>query len=92
MDFLAIYYAFAEFGHIFWGTPKPVIILTDNKSVTKFFQTKIVPPPQWNAYNYVIQFNFITAQIAGKDNTAAVYLSRMEMDPKKTGLKNTRRR
>ena len=48
-QFLAIYYAFKEFGYIFWGTPKPVIILTDNKSVTRFFQTKIIPPPLWNA-------------------------------------------
>ena len=44
-EFLAIYYAFKNFGHMFWGTPKPVIILTDNKSVTRFFQTKIIPPP-----------------------------------------------
>ena len=39
-EFLAIYFAFKEFGHIFWGAPKPVIILTDNKAVTQFFQTK----------------------------------------------------
>ena len=44
-EFLAIYYAFKDFGHIFWRTPKPVIILTDKKSVTRFFQTKIIPPP-----------------------------------------------
>ena len=44
-EFLAIYYAFKEFGHFFWGTPQPVNILTDNKSVTRFFQTKIIPPP-----------------------------------------------
>ena len=49
-EMLAIYYAFQEFGHIFSGTPKPVIILTDNKSVTRFFQTKIIPPPLWNAF------------------------------------------
>ena len=36
-DLLAIFFAFKELGHIFWGTPKPVIILTDNKSVTGFF-------------------------------------------------------
>ena len=36
-EFFAIFFAFKEFGHIFWGTPKPVIILTDNKSVTHFF-------------------------------------------------------
>ena len=80
-EFLAIYYAFKEFGHIFWGTPKPVIILTDNKSVTRFFQTKIIPPPLWNACDFVIQFNFTIAHIPGKNNTAADYLSRMEMDP-----------
>ena len=43
-DFLAIYFAFKKFGHIFWGAPKPVIILTDNKAVTSCFETKIVPP------------------------------------------------
>ena len=37
---LAIYMAFKEFGHIFWGATKPVIIMTDSKSVTRFFQTK----------------------------------------------------
>ena len=41
-EFLAIYFAFKEFGHIFWGTPKPVIILTDNKSVTHLFQSHSV--------------------------------------------------
>ena len=81
-EFLAIYYAFKEFGHIFWGTPKPTTILTDNKSVTRFFQTKIIPPALWNACDYVLQFNFIIAHIPGKNNTAADYLSRMEMDPK----------
>ena len=80
-EFLAIYNAFKEFGHIFWGTPKPVIILTDIKSVTRFFQTKIILPPLWNACDVVIQFNFIISHIPGKNNTAADYLSRMEMDP-----------
>ena len=37
-EFLAIFFAFKEFGHIFWGTPKSVIILTVNKSVTRIFQ------------------------------------------------------
>ena len=81
-DFLAIYYAFKEFGHKFWGVPKPITILTDNKSVTRFFQTKIIPPTLWNACDYVIKFNFVIAHIPGKNNTAADYLSRMEMDPR----------
>ena len=48
-EFLAIFFAFKEFGQIVWGTRKPVIILTDKKSVTQFFQTKIIPPTLWNA-------------------------------------------
>ena len=70
-EFLAIYFAFKEFGHYFWGAPKPVIILTDNKAVTRFFQTKIVPPALWNACDYVIQVNFVKAHISGAQNTEA---------------------
>ena len=81
-DVLAIYFAFKELGHIFWGAPKPVIILTDNKAVTQFFQTKIIPRALWNACDYVIQFNFVIAHIPGAQNTAADYLSRLEADPK----------
>ena len=40
-EFKSIFFAFKEFGHIFRGTAKPVIILTDNKSVTRFFQTTL---------------------------------------------------
>ena len=81
-EFLAIFFAFKEFGHIFWGTPKPVIILTDNKSVTRIFQTKIIPPTLWNACDNVIQFNFTIAHIPGKNKTAADYLSRLEISPR----------
>ena len=81
-EFLAIFFAFKEFWHIFWGARKPVIILTDNRAVTKFFQTKPVPPVLWNACDYVIQFNFVIAHIPGARNTAADYLSCLEVDPK----------
>ena len=80
-NFLAIYMALKEFGHIFWGATKPVIIMTDNKSVTRFFQTKMIPPPLWNACDFVLQFNFTIAHLPGKINTAAYFLSRLEMDP-----------
>ena len=80
-DFLAIYMAFKELGHIFWGATKPVIIMMDSKSVTIFFQTKMIPPPLWNACDFVLQFNFTIAHIPGKMNTAADFLSRLEMDP-----------
>ena len=73
--------AFKEFGHIFWGATKTVIIMTDSKSVTRFLQTKMIPSPLWNACNFALQFNFTIAQIPGKMNTAADFLSRLEMDP-----------
>ena len=64
-EFLAIYMAFLEFAHILWETSKPTIVLTDNKSVTRFFQTKASPLSLWNACDYVLQFNFKIAHIAG---------------------------
>ena len=78
-EFLAIYMAFLEFAHILWETTKPTFVLTDNKSVTRFFQTKAFPPSLWNACDYVLQFNFKIAHIAGSVNTAADFLSRLEL-------------
>ena len=38
-EFLATYMEFFEFEHFLWETSKPTIVLTDNRSVTRFFQT-----------------------------------------------------
>ena len=43
-EFLAIIFAFSEFGHRMWGSTVPVIVFPDNRAVTRFFQTKIIPP------------------------------------------------
>ena len=86
--FLSIYLALNELGHVFWVATKPVIIMTDSKSVTRFFHTKKIPQPLWNACDFVLQFSFTIARIQGKMNTAAKFLSRLEKDPKeKTILK-----
>ena len=71
--------AFLEFAHILWEAPKPMIVLTDNKSLTRFFQTKAIPPSLWNACAYVLQFNFKIAHIAGSVNAAADFLSRLQL-------------
>ena len=71
--------AFLEFAHILWETSKPTIVLTDNKSVTRFFQTKAISPSLWNACDYVLQFDFKIAHIAGSVNTAAEFHSRLEL-------------
>ena len=76
---LAIYMAFPEFLHILWEATKPTIVLTDKKSVTRFFQTKAIPPALWNACDYVVQFNFKIAHIAASVNTAGDFLSRLEL-------------
>ena len=57
-NFLAIGMAFLEFPHILREATKPKIVLRDNKSVTRFFQTKANPPALWNACDHVLQFNF----------------------------------
>ena len=78
-EFLAIYMAFLEFAHILWEATKPTIVLTDNKSVARFFQTKAIPSTLWNACDYVLEINFKIAQFAGAVNTAADFLSRLEL-------------
>ena len=71
--------AFLEFAHILWEATKPTIVLTDNKSVIRSFQTKAIPTALWNACDYVLQFNFKIAHIAGSVNTEADFLSRLEL-------------
>ena len=71
--------AFLEFAHIFWEATKPTIVLTDNKSVTRFYHTKTIPPALWNACDYVLQFNFKIAHLAGSVNTTADFLCRLEL-------------
>ena len=81
-EFLAIYFAFMEYSHILCGSTKPIIVLTDNKSVTKLFQTKMIPPSLWNACDFVLQFHFKIAHVPGRMNTAADFLSRLDISPK----------
>ena len=79
---LAIYMAILEFAEFLWEISKLTIVLTDNKSVTRFFQTKAIPPPLWNAYDYVLQFNVELAHVVDSVNTVADF-------PSSLGLKVT---
>ena len=89
-EILAIFFAFSEFGHLMWGSIFPVIVFTDNRTVTRFFQTKLIPPALWNACDYVLQYNFVIAHVAGAVNTAADFLSRTEVNPTEKLEKNLR--
>ena len=81
-EFLAIYHAFLEYSHILWETTLPALVMTDNRSVTRFFQTKAIPHTLWNACDYVLQFSFHIMHVAGTQNTAADFLSRIDLNPK----------
>ena len=81
--FLAIYHAFLEYSHILWEATLPTLVMTDNRSVTSFFQIKAIPPTLWNACDNVLHFNFHIMHVAGAQNTAADFLSRIELNPKK---------
>ena len=72
--------AFLEFASILWEASKPTIVLTDNKSVTRFFQTKAIPPSSWNACDYVPQFILKIAYIGGSVNTVADFLSTTKIE------------
>ena len=78
-EFSAINMAFLVFAHILLETAKPTIVLTANKSVTRFFQTKAFPHALWSACGYVLQINFKIAHINGSVNTAADILSKLEL-------------
>ena len=85
---LAIYMAFLEFAHILWEATKPTIVLAENNSVTRFFQTKAISPALWNACHFVLQLSFKTAHIASPVNTAADFFPRLVLEvTEKTQLK-----
>ena len=81
-EFLAIYYAFLDYSHNLWEATLPTLVMTDKISVTRFFQTKAIPPTLWNACDYVLQFNFHIMLVAGTQNSAADFLSRIDLNPK----------
>ena len=47
-ELLALYFALDHFSHYIWGSAKPVIVLTDIRSLNQFFQAKTIPPSVWN--------------------------------------------
>ena len=81
-EFLAVYYAFDTFAHILWGaTDKKILVLTDNKSLARFFHSKTMPAPLWNFLDQLMSFRFILGHIPGRANAAADFLSRLQINP-----------
>ena len=80
-EFLGVHFAFDTFAHILWGATKPILVLTDNKSLTSFFQAKTIPAALWNAVDHVLNFNFVLGHVPGRANTAADFLSQIHINP-----------
>ena len=83
-EFLVLFFALDHFAHIIWGATKPVLVLTDNRSLTQIFQSKGIHPSLWNCIDRVSSFNILLAHIPGKANSAADFLSHMQTDPNLT--------
>ena len=83
-EVLALYFPLEHFSHFIWGAEKPVIVLTDNKNLTSFFQSKSLYQSLWNFMDRVIAYNIVLAHIPGKAKAAADFLSRMQTDPKES--------
>ena len=58
-EFLAMQFAFDEFAHMLWGVKKAIIVMTDNKALNRFFQSKRIPPKMWNYCDQAMQFDFV---------------------------------
>ena len=81
-EFLAVYYAFDAFAHILWGAQqKDVLVLTDNKALAYFFQSKSIPAPLWTFLDKLMAFPFELGHIPGLANPAADFLSRLQLNP-----------
>ena len=80
-EFLGVHFAFDNFAHILWGTKKPILVLTDNQSLTIFFQATTISTPLWNEVDHVLNFNFVLGHVPGKANVAVDYLSRIYINP-----------
>ena len=83
-EFLALYFALDHLAHFIWGATKPVLVLTDNRSLTQFSQSKSIHTSLWNCLDRVLSFNILLANIPGKANSAADFLSRMQTHPNLT--------
>ena len=81
-EFLAMHFAFDEFAHILRGVKKLTIVMTDHRALTRFFQSKRIPPKLWNYCDQALHFDIVLAHVPGVENPAADYLSRIDIHPK----------
>ena len=74
--FLCIILGISRLSISWWEATKSTI---DKKNTYVFLTDEAIPPSMWNAFQYVPQFNFKKTCIAGSVNTAAGFLSGLEL-------------
>ena len=84
IDFLAVYFALEDFAQYIWVREKPVLVLTENRSLTKCFQAKMAPAALWNLTDRVLSFKILVGHIPEAANAATDFLSRMNHNPNET--------
>ena len=57
-----------EHSYVLWETTLSTLVMTDKRLVTRFFETKAIPPILWNACDFVLQFNFHIMHVAETQN------------------------
>ena len=76
-----MHFAFDEFKLILWDVKKPTIVMTDNNTLTRFFQSKRILHKLWNYCDQALKFDFVLAHVHGVENLAADYLSIIDINP-----------
>ena len=82
-EYISIYHAFMEYSHILWETTLLTLVMTDNRSVTRFFQREVIPPTLWIACDYVVQFNFTLCTSQGHKRPQLISYQELTSIPKK---------
>ena len=77
---LSLNFALDHFAQFIWGATKPVLVLTDNRSLTQFFLSRSIHPSLWICLDRVLSFIILLAHIPGNANSASDFLSRMQTD------------
>ena len=77
-ELLALYFALDHFAHFIWGATNPVLVLTENRSLTQFLQSKSIHSSLWKCLDRVLSLNILFAHFPGKVSFAADFLSRLQ--------------
>ena len=80
-EFFAHYFALDHLGHFIWDATKLVLVLIDKRSLPQFTRSASIHSSLWNFLERVLSSNFLLAPIPGKANSAAGFLSSMQIDP-----------